>query len=151
MQMSGVKAAALCPSSQPDMDGAFAFGVVGGEGGRTRVRWIEKPVPATAELLAMTEPAPPTQVLRFASPCQDNACTHFDGKDCGLASRIVKMLDPVTGALPPCSFRADCRWFRQEGAAACRRCPQIVTETAAPSEQLRQAATPAARTVNVTV
>ena len=142
--MSGGRAA-LCPSSQPEMDGAFAFGVVAGDAGRRRVRWIEKPVPARAELLAMTDPAPPTQVMRFASPCQESACSHFDGTDCGLASRIVRMLDPVTEALPPCSFRADCRWFRQEGSAACRRCPQIVTETVAPSELLRRAATPAPR------
>lgn len=124
------------------MDGAFAFGVVGGASDARRVTWIEKPVPVTPQLLAMTEPVPPTQVMRFASPCQERACSHFDGKECRLATRIVQLIDPVTTALPPCAFRRDCRWFRQEGAAACRRCPQIVTETVDPSEVLTRAARP---------
>jgi hypothetical protein len=32
-------------------------------------------------------------------------------------------------ALPPCPIRKDCRWFSQEGGAACLRCPAITTVT----------------------
>ena len=35
----------------------------------------------TDELLAMTAPVPPTQVFRFTAPCQEGACSHFDGHD----------------------------------------------------------------------
>ncbi len=132
----------LCPSSQPQMDGAFAFAVAAGVPGSPQVIWMEKPVPVTAALLAMTEPVPATQVMRFASQCQEGACSHFDGKHCRLATRIVQLIDPVTSALPPCSFRNDCRWFRQEGAATCRRCPQVITEMVDASEALTRAATP---------
>ena len=132
----------LCPSVQPETEGAHAFGVVGTVSGARRVTWIERPVPVTPQLLAMSGPVPPTQVMRFAARCQENACSHFDGRDCRLASRIVELLDPVATALPPCMIRANCRWFQQEGAPACRRCPQIVTETLNPSELLARAATP---------
>jgi hypothetical protein len=33
----------------------------------------------------------------------------------------------VVDQLPACNIRAECRWFRQEGRAACLRCPQIMT------------------------
>jgi len=124
------------------MEGAHAFGVVRTDSGAPRVTWIERPVPVTPQLLAMSQPVPPTQVMRFAARCQESACSHFDGRDCRLASRIVDLLDSVVTALPPCTIRASCRWFRQESAPACRRCPQIVTETLNPSELLERAATP---------
>jgi len=129
----------LCPSAQPEMAGSVAFGVVtGGD----RVAWIEKPVPVTAELLALTGPVAATQVLRIAAPCQEKACCHFDGVDCRLADRLVQLLPPVAESLPPCQIRVNCRWFLQEGKAACQVCPQIVTWTVNPTEELSRAAAP---------
>jgi hypothetical protein len=69
-------------------------------------------------------------------------CRHFDGTDCRLAQRIVSMLPTVVDILPVCPLRSNCRWWQQEGKAACLRCPQVVTKTYHPSEQLRQVATP---------
>jgi len=136
----------LCPSAQPDLPDARAFAVVDGEpDAPRRLTWIEKPVPVTPELLALTGDAPPTEVMRFAARCQEKSCSHFDGRDCRLASRIVAMIDPVVSSLPHCAIRADCRWYRQEGAAACARCPQIVTRTVDPSELLVRTATPESR------
>jgi hypothetical protein len=124
------------------MAGSVAFGVVGGTAEQPRVSWIEKPVPVTEDLLALTGPVPPTRVLRLAAPCQENACCHFDGADCRLATKLVQLIPPVTESLPPCRIRPDCRWFVQEGRAACTVCPQIVTYSINPSEELTQAATP---------
>ena len=132
----------LCPSAQPEMTGSVAFGVVGGTTGRPRVAWIEEPVPVTPDLLALTGAVPPTQVLRIAAPCQENACCHFDGADCRLATKLVQLMPAVAEALPPCRIRPDCRWFVQEGRAACRVCPQIVTYSVDPSADLALAATP---------
>lgn len=134
----------LCPSAQPGMAGAMAFGVVGGSAETPRVAWIERPVPVTADLLALTGPLPATQVLRIAAPCQESACCHFDGRDCRLATRLVQLMPAVTDALPPCRIRPECRWFVQEGRAACQRCPQIVTYSVNPTEELSLAATPQA-------
>jgi hypothetical protein len=124
------------------MTGSVAFGVVGGTAEQPRVSWIEKPVPVTEDLLALTGPVPPTQVLRLAAPCQENACSHFDGADCRLATKLVQLIPAVTQSPPPCRIRPDCRWFVQEGRAACTVCPQIVTYSINPSEELAQAATP---------
>jgi len=42
--------------------------------------------------------------------------------------------------LPACLIRATCRWYQQEGKAACHRCPQVVTYIAEPTNQMRLAA-----------
>lgn len=135
-------APALCPSAQPEIAGAVAFGIVDRGADGPDLAWIERPVPVTPELLAMTGAVPPTQVFRFAAKCQESACTHFDGTDCRLATRLVASLAPVSAKPPPCMIRRDCRWYRQEGVSACQRCPQIVTEYVDPSAALAEAAMP---------
>jgi len=137
--------AVLCPSAQPDLPGSVAFGVITGESGHSRVAWIEQPVPVTEELLALTAPVAATQVLRIAAPCQEGACCHFDGTDCRLATRLVQLLPSCEQTLPACRIRPHCRWFLQEGKPACERCPQIVTYTIDPSEELSRAAKPEIR------
>ncbi len=104
--------------------------------------YLDRSVEATPEVLAMAAPAPPTEVLRMAATCEESRCVHFDGEDCRLATRIVALLPPVVGVVPRCAIRADCRWHRQEGKAACVRCPQVVTFLPDASPALRLAATP---------
>lgn len=135
-------APALCPSAQPHIEGGVAFGVVHEDDHGPNVTWIEHPVPVTPALLEMTGEMSPTRVFRFAAPCQESACRHFDGADCRLASRLIDALNPVAAKPPPCVIRQDCRWYRQEGVSACLRCPQIATEYADPSEALAAAARP---------
>ena len=132
----------MCPSAQPEIPGSVAFGVIKGSAENPRVAWIERPVPVTSELLALTSPVAPTQVLRIAAPCQEQACCHFDGTDCRLATRLVQLIPAVVESLPPCRIRPDCRWFLQEGSAACRVCPQVVTYCVDPSAEMSRAATP---------
>ena len=132
----------MCPSAQPEIPGSVAFGVIVGSAENPRVAWIERPVPVTSELLALTSPVAPTQVLRIAAPCQEKACCHFDGADCRLATRLVQLMPAVVESLPACRIRPDCRWFLQEGSAACRVCPQVVTYCVDPSAKMNEAATP---------
>jgi hypothetical protein len=124
------------------MANARVFGVrrSGPDGARTA--YLDHPVEATPEVLGMAGPVPPTQVLRLAATCEESRCSHFDGTDCRLATRIVQLLPPVVGRLPRCAIRADCRWFAQEGRAACLRCPQVVTEMADAPAPLQEAARP---------
>jgi hypothetical protein len=133
----------FCPSAQPTQDGAFAFGVVGGTLEERRVGYLEGRVPVTDELLAMAGPVKPTQVFRFGAPCAGGACTHFDGSDCKLATKLVQLMPMVSKNLPACQLRPDCRWWKQEGKAACMRCPQVMTDCYTPSEGQRLAADPA--------
>jgi hypothetical protein len=130
----------LCPSAQPDMEEARVLGVVGGTPDAPALAYLNERLGVSRELLASTAPVKPTQVFRFAARCQEKACCHFDGKNCNLATRIVQILPAVTEALPACLIRPECRWYQQEGKAACTRCPQVITETYNPPEDYRRAA-----------
>jgi hypothetical protein len=117
-------------------------GVVGEGGRQSFLGYLDQVVPVTADVLALARPGEPTEIFRFAAPCAGHACRHFDGSNCRLATRIVRMLSPVADGLPPCQLRPNCRWWQQEGKAACLHCPQIVSEVFEPSELLRQIAEP---------
>ena len=129
-----------CPSAQPEMAGARILGVVAGEADAPRLDYLSEFVAATPELLATSAPLDHGEVFRLAGRCEEKRCKHFDGAQCQLARRIVDALAPVVEKLPPCSIRPTCRWHRQEGAAACLRCPQIVTSNPRASETLLQVA-----------
>jgi hypothetical protein len=135
-------ASPLCPSARPEMAGAVIFGVVGGTAQEPRVAHLVQPLPVTDELLTLAAPASPLQVFRTAAPCAASACAHFAENRCRLVSRIVDELPEAVEGLPACRIRPDCRWWQQEGKAACLRCPLIVTENVNPSAQLRHATDP---------
>jgi hypothetical protein len=116
------------------------LGVVSGEAEARRLAYLNERVAATPELLAEAAPLNPGEIFRLAGRCEESRCVHFDGARCQLAVRIVDALPPVTQKLPPCSIRTNCRWYRQEGARACHRCPQIVTLNADVTATLQQVA-----------
>jgi hypothetical protein len=130
----------LCPSAQPDMAGSRVLGVIGGSAEAPLVSYLNEALPVTNDLLAMASTLKPTEVFRFSAPCEERSCRHFDGSRCQLATRIVKILPAVSEALPACLIRPECRWYQQEGKAACLRCPQIVTQIYEPSDEMRKAA-----------
>jgi hypothetical protein len=117
----------LCPSAQPGMDDCRVLGVVQQDGPAPRLVYLNQILPATDDVLALSAPLKPTEVFRLAATCAEHKCPHFDGADCQLATRVVRILPAVVDALPPCTIRKDCRWYSQEGGAACRRCPEITT------------------------
>jgi hypothetical protein len=133
-----------CPSARPDSEGATIFGVVAGTAEEPRVGYLERQVRPTGELLAVIAPADPGAVFRFGSRCAESACSHFANSRCSLGERLVQLLPAVTDRLPPCALRPTCRWFAEQGAAACRRCPQVISHHAAPSADLVLAAEPPA-------
>jgi hypothetical protein len=138
------KSLPLCPSAQPGMERSVVFGVVGEAGPRPLLGYLVEPLPVTEGVLALAGPVAPTEIFRFAAPCAGRGCRHFDGSDCRLAARVVQLLPAVVEGLPPCPLRPGCRWWQQEGRAACLRCPQVVSETCEPSELLRLVADPEA-------
>jgi hypothetical protein len=116
------------------------LGVVSGSAEEPRLAYVNEPVAATPDIFALAAPVAVSEVFRLAARCEEKKCVHFDGARCQLAVRIVGMLPPVTDDLPPCVIRADCRWFRQEGRAACLRCPQIVTGNFEADDRMREVA-----------
>lgn len=132
----------FCPSAQPEMTGAVVFGVMSGAAFDPRVEYLDARLPVTPEVLALSGPVQPTEVFRFGAPCAGAGCRHFDGAACRLATKLVQLAPPATSTLPACKLRPDCRWWRQEGKAACMRCPQVVTLSYQPGDAIRRAADP---------
>jgi hypothetical protein len=134
----------LCPSAQPDWEGARVIGVVGGTPERPETAYLDQAQPVTQDILDLAGPVAPAEVFRFAAPCANSACGHYDGAEhrCRLAEKTVRWVEQAVDNLPKCSIRASCRWWQQEGPAACRRCPQVVTINFAPSRAMRDAADP---------
>ncbi|MFD3438974.1 hypothetical protein ACFWU3_15875 [Streptomyces sp. NPDC058685] len=131
-----------CPSAQPDMPGSTVLGIVEGTADDPEVRYLASPVPAAAEITSLAGDLLPTEVFRFSADCVESNCRHFDGRDCSLAKRITAVLPPVIDVLPRCHARPSCRWWHQEGAAACFRCPQVVTTTVWPTPEQMTVAEP---------
>jgi len=127
----------LCPSAQPTMEGGRVLGVVQPVGDGFEVSYLDQPLAVTPGVLALSGDAQPTEVFRLAAPCQTRRCPHYDGSDCSLVTRIVQIMPAVVHQLPRCQIRPECRWFHQEGAAACRRCPQVSTVNYDASETLQ--------------
>lgn len=130
----------LCPSSRGTLD-SLLIGVVTSHADGPRIVPTARAVPVTPEILNMAAPVEPTEVFRFASPCQTGRCPHFQHGNCQLAVRSVELLEPVSDHLPKCSIRPHCRWFLQEGPPICRRCPQVVTDQYNPSATMVQIVT----------
>jgi hypothetical protein len=116
------------------------LGVISRDAQAPRLAYLDEAMPAAPATLELAAPLDVSQVFRLSARCEEKKCTHFDGIDCQLAVRIAKMLPEVVDHLPACNIRPDCRWFRQEGRAACVRCPQIVTGTHEADERLQKVA-----------
>lgn len=115
-----------CPSAQPDMAGAVAFGVISGSVDRPLVQYLPRSVPV-GEVMDQLGDAPPGEVLRIGARCEEAACVHNTADQCSLGHRIATVLPAVVQQLPRCTLRSTCRWFDEQGGAACLRCPQILT------------------------
>jgi hypothetical protein len=137
------KGPALCPSAPAGADGAVVFGVVGGTVDEPRTAYLAAAVGPTPELLAATAPVTPTEVLRIASPCAGAGCLQYDNGTCSIGRRLVDVATPVVASLPRCVIRSDCRWWREQGVAACLRCPGVVTTRYAPTPDATAIAGPA--------
>jgi hypothetical protein len=119
----------LCPSAQPGMDNCRVLGVIDHDAPKPMLLYLNREMAVTPDVLALAAPLKPTEVFRLAATCEEHRCPHYDGTDCQLATRIVAMVPAAVERLPPCLIRKDCRWYSQEGEAACHRCPQITTVT----------------------
>lgn len=131
-----------CPSSQPDLKNGLVIGVVGGTVDEPRVGYLNRLQRVSTEILELSKPAKPTEIFRLAAPCAGTACQHFDGSKCTLAQRMTKIVPEVVDTLPKCSLRPRCRWWQEQGASACLRCPQITTDLYNASAEQRKAADP---------
>lgn len=132
----------LCPSAQPDMEEARIIGMIGGTPEVPQIAYLGPGVEIDSRVTTQLGALEPTQVFRFAAKCEESRCCHFDGVRCSLAARIVEQVPEVVDILPACQIRTDCRWYAEESAAACRRCPQVITMIPKRADALNRAAMP---------
>jgi hypothetical protein len=134
----------MCPSAEPDGMDATVFGLVVGTPERPETAYLDQAQPVTPELLALAEPAAPTEVFRIAARCMRKGCAHWDAgrETCRFGEKTVRLAPVVVLQLPTCAIRPSCRWWHQEGAAACQRCPQVVRTCVLGSTEVGQAADP---------
>ena len=78
---------------------------------------------------ASADPGQPAESrFRFAGACQTVACRQWQDNQCQVgvaAATVAKRLEIVEG-LPRCAIRPNCRWWHQEGSAACAACAWVV-------------------------
>lgn len=118
----------LCPSAtcQP---GNLLLGVQTAEGGLARI--LPPPQIDEAFVRAARQAGAPERRMRFVGACAESGCHQWQAGGCSIARRAIAALtDPPAAALPPCHIRGACRWFAQEGRAACAACAFISTDPA---------------------
>jgi hypothetical protein len=132
----GDASALMCPSSRCE-PGSSLIAIVGDEG---RLAHVTPAMPVDAEFVAAARRhGSPEARMRFASPCLQAGCAQWTGTSCGIIEAVLAAdVAPSGGRLPRCAIRPSCRWYAQEGAAACRACPLVVTDA---REQPAQQAT----------
>lgn len=131
-----------CPSAPPDAEGARVFGVVLGDAENPRVAYLEKRVLVPPQTLDALDGVSPTRVFRFSGKCVEGACAQFKDGACRLGQQVLRRLGPAADQTPACTVRATCRWFAENGAEVCLRCPRVVT-TAIDDPVLRPLGEPA--------
>lgn len=129
-----------CPSAQPDMEDARAIGLVSGSASAPRIAYLKAEAVIPAAALPRLEGVATVEVFRLAARCEEHRCAQFADGRCSLGQRLVDGTDPVVDALPSCTIRDTCRWFAEQGAPACLRCPQVVTLIPRGNDKLSRAA-----------
>lgn len=116
-----------CPSAPASNPDNQVFGVILGEAKDPRVAYLAKGVALDAKRAVDRLDVDPGHVFRFAGKCANGGCAQFSDGGCRLGRDITAMLEPVVDTAPPCMIRSTCRWFAENGVAACMRCPQVTT------------------------
>lgn len=117
----------LCPSAQPEMENATVLGVFEGTEKDRRLSYANESIRVTRELLDSVDGVPATLVYRFAAKCLGNNCVQYGSGHCRLGKQLSNALRTTTDKIPPCTIRSNCRWYNENGTAACLRCSQVVT------------------------
>lgn len=132
-----------CPSAHPKLKGSMIVGVVRGHGENAAVSYLPHPkkVSDNTKFAFASGAISPTAIFRFAAPCVREECTNWSGSNCKVVETLVQIVpakQETVSTLPACNIRAVCRWFEEERAAACARCPEVVTYDPVLHERLNE-------------
>lgn len=118
---------ALCPSATAE-PGAILLGVIQGDG---RVGYVSTPLRVDEDFVRRVEAeGNPAKRYRFAAPCIEAGCAHWQDGRCEVSDAVAAHVAERAPeeALPHCSIRSSCRWYRQSGGEACRSCALVLTD-----------------------
>lgn len=120
----------LCPSARCE-EGAILLGVVGPDGA---VGYVTPELRIDRAFVERAHQGrAPEKRFRFSQPCVEAGCRYWTGSQCAVIQgmrQAAAEADPAEiplASVPKCSIRPRCRWFAQEGAAACRVCSYVIT------------------------
>jgi hypothetical protein len=125
-----------CPSSMGQV-GSNLLGVVNASG---TIGYFSEPVEVTPELLAGAGDFDTLERrFRFSNKCVQSGCKQWTGQECGVIKAVLALENiPQNKELPDCSIRKTCRWYFQEGGAACNGCRYIVTNVSKQTQQTEE-------------
>jgi hypothetical protein len=70
--------------------------------------------------------SPPETRFRFAGPCVSTSCEQWAQGRCTVGDAVAQELPGGDSHLRACVIRSTCRWWAQNGPAACHSCSGIV-------------------------
>jgi hypothetical protein len=119
----------MCPST-PKANATVFLGMITPAG---RVAYVTPAMPAEVALSGLPDGAGPAESqYRLAGPCVTSSCGFWTGEHCGLGARLVESYReaavPDEATLPRCAIRRTCRWYAEQGPAACPACSHVVTD-----------------------
>jgi hypothetical protein len=125
-----------CPSALGQV-GSNIVGVVNPSG---TIGYFADPIEVTQEFLdSAGDPENLERKFRFSNKCVKSGCSQWTGQECGVIKAVMAMENiPAHDTLPVCSVRSSCRWYYQEGFAACNGCRYVITNVSelAPEAQV---------------
>jgi hypothetical protein len=124
--MSSPKEKILCPSARCE-PGAVLLGVVQAD---ATVAFLPPGFVVDEGFVQIARQGRnPESRFRFSNRCVEAACRQWQDGRCTIPERVRERLDTLpAGDLPECAVREQCRWHRQDGAAACALCPLVITD-----------------------
>ena len=117
----------VCPSATLD-HAVTLLGVVGPDG---RVHYVSPAMPVDDNFRQKAASAGSAEArFRFAGLCVEGECRQWTGTRCGVIDTLLDQVEhELDSDLRACTVRRDCRWFGQSGAAACRVCTWVITDS----------------------
>ena len=127
----------LCPSSRAQT-GARLLGIRQEDG---RVAILPEPLKIDESFIDISNQlATAEQQFRFTNKFVESGCKQWTGQRCGVADNLIQASQSLKleTTLPKCGIRGQCRWYHQNGAAACKICPLVITEVSEEEWELQQ-------------
>jgi hypothetical protein len=110
-----------CPSSA---DNSVRY-VIGRRREDGTTQFAKELVPAGPEVTEYIRFVNDDYAYRFGGVCMQGDCRHWAG-GCELGASVTKVaIEKKLNPRDPCAFKILCRWFAENGAAACGGCTYV--------------------------